>query len=105
MFIVYRQSIVSESRGLPLKNKNIHDFVQHAIFFNQMATEEKLMNDVIAESKKLIEARNYEEAAKTLKDALTHDKWKDLYGTTILSNLVYSLAMQGNIQMASHYLS
>jgi len=52
---------------------------------------------------KLLEETKYDDAIKMYEEALGFDKWKDLYGSTILSSLAYVQALKGNMVMAKHF--
>jgi hypothetical protein len=39
-----------------------------------------------------------------LSEANDLERWRDLYGGTILSNLAFATALKGNKTMAKHYL-
>ena len=73
-------------------------------FFYNVASEELQINDLIKLSKQNIEEKKFEEAINLLEEANKFDKWKEIYGGVILSNLAYSSAMKGNSTMAKHYL-
>lgn len=74
---------------------------------------------MIKEGKKCIDNGKIEDALELLNEANGLEKWKDLYGGTILSNLgitlltssfyhysiAYATAMKGNKPLAKHYLS
>lgn len=62
-----------------------------------MANEEKLLNQILSEGKKLVKSEKYEEASNMFLEAYNLDKWKEVYGTNILTNLAYTFAMKGNI--------
>jgi len=63
------------------------------------------VNDLLKAGDKLILENKYDEAIKMFEEAFGFDKWKELYGGTILSNLAYAQALKGNMVMAKHYNS
>ena len=45
------------------------------------------MNDLLKKGDKLLLENKYDEAIQMFEEAFAFDKWKELYGSTILSNL------------------
>jgi hypothetical protein len=52
-----------------------------------MTTEEHLIVQLIKEGQKFIDHSNWEEAANYFSEADNLDKWRDIYGSKIYSNL------------------
>jgi hypothetical protein len=83
---MYRGNIAQEYRGTPSR-EDVKSFLRAAIFFHQIASEEILVNDLIKEGRKCLGEGRYSDAIEILTEAHGFDKWKDLYGSTILSSL------------------
>ena len=67
----------------------MRDFLKATLFFYQIANEELLMNNLIKEGKRCIEENKLEDALQLLEEANTMNRWKDVYGSVVLSNLAY----------------
>ena len=107
VFLVYRQNIVHEIRFIfdyKSDRTQIDELLKSAMYFYTIAKEEAYLNTLIKESKAKIESKEFSTAISILEEANKFDKWKELYGSTILSNLAYTSAMQKNSVKAKHYL-
>lgn len=70
-----------------------------------MTTEEKIITQLINEGKKCLENDQWNEAIDLFSEADTLEKWRDIYGGTILSSLSLAFAQLGNHIKASHFLN
>ena len=86
MFLVYRNNFAQEYRGTPSK-QFVKDFVKSAMFFHSIAEEEIQLNDMIKEGKQCLDTGKLESAIEIFKEANSLERWKDLYGSIILSCL------------------
>jgi tetratricopeptide (TPR) repeat protein len=102
MFLLYRSSIALQYRGAPTKD-SIREFAKQALIFHQIAQEEIFVNDLLKAGDKLLLENKYDEAIKMFEEAFCFDKWKEVYGGTILTNLAYAQALKGNMVMAKHF--
>jgi len=57
------------------------------VILHGITQEEMLVNDLIKEGKRCLDEGNLEDAITLLTDANSLDKWRSLYGATILSCL------------------
>ena len=107
IFLIYRQNVAQEIRFLFDSKEDraqFDDLLKSAVFFHSIAKEEEYLTTLISESKEKIETKEFGLAITLLEEANKFDKWKELYGSTILSNLAYIQAMKGNSVLARHYL-
>jgi len=89
--LFYRQNIAQEYRGTIRKEK-LMEFVRGAEFFHTVATEEKLVIQLISEGLHYIDSKKWEEAINLLNEAESLERWRDLYGGKIYSSLAYANA-------------
>ena len=78
----------------------MREFIKTVLYFNQIAHEENLINSLIKESMQCIEDSQLEAALGMLQEANGMDKWKELYGPQVLSNLAYCYALKGNYTLS-----
>lgn len=85
------------------ERERMREFIKTVLYFNQVAHEENLINSLIKESMQCIDNSQLEEALSMLQEANSMDKWKELYGPQVLSNLSYCYALKGNFTLAKQY--
>lgn len=100
MYLIYRQNVAAELSGLPETSKELREFIKTTLFFYQIANEEILMNQLIKESTKFIAETKFSSAIELLSEANLMTRWREVYGSTILSSLAFANASQGNQVMA-----
>ena len=81
------------------------EFVRAAEFFHGVATEERLVIQLISEGLHFIESKKWEDAISLLNEAESLDRWTDLYGGKIYSSLAFANAQIGNYTKAKDYLA
>jgi hypothetical protein len=86
LFLIYRANVAQEHRSAPARDQ-IKEILKSALLYHQIANEEIFVNDLLKAGDKLLLENKFDEAIKMFEEALGFDKWKDLYGSTILSNL------------------
>lgn len=86
IFLFYKQNVAQEYRGNPSREQ-VNDFIRAAQFFHQMTNEEQLILELLKEGQKSVESKNWSEAAHYFNEADGLDKWRDIYGGKIYSNL------------------
>ena len=70
-----------------MSKENVQELVHSAVFLNQLANEENLLNELLKQGRKFMQEKDFGEAIKMLLEAYSLDKWKELYGGVILPKL------------------
>lgn len=68
------------------------EFVRAAEFYHEIATEERLVIQLISEGLHYIESKKWEEAIGLFNEAESLERWIDLYGGKIYSCLAFANA-------------
>ena len=85
---MYKGSSALEIRGYPDKPK-LKELLKSALFFYQITNEETLITQLIKEGQRCLDEKRYDEALFLYGEAMLMDKWKPLYGGSLLANLAY----------------
>jgi hypothetical protein len=59
---------------------------------------------LIKEGQRCLDQQNLDDALHLFGEAMAMDKWKPLYGSSILSSLAYIQSLKGNITLAKQYI-
>jgi outer membrane protein assembly factor BamD (BamD/ComL family) len=100
---MYRSQMTQELTGVPSKQE-IRDFIKTVLFFYQVANEEHLVDSLIQEGAKCIDEKKLDDALHLFEEALALEKWRDLYGPLILSNLAYICVQKKNYVKGKQYV-
>ena len=102
-FLMYKGSTTLELRGYPTKIK-LKELLKSAIFLYRVTNEENLINQLIKEGKSCLDENNYEDALYLFGEANQMNQWRNIYGSTIISNLAYIQTKRGNLAAARQYI-
>jgi len=91
LFLFYRHNIAQEYRGT-IRREKLMEFVRAAEFYHTIATEERLVIQLISEGLHFIESKKWEDAISLLDEAESLERWIDLYGGKIYSSLAFANA-------------
>jgi len=87
-YLMYKGNTTLEIRGYPNKLK-LKELLKSAIFLYRVTNEENLINQLIKEGKSCLNDENYDDALYLFSEANQMNQWRNLYGSTIISNLAY----------------
>ena len=67
----------------------IDQLIQTALMIETTANDATIMQKVLDEAQKLIEANNFKNAEMILRDGFTYEQWRDLYGAKLLIGVAW----------------
>ena len=82
----------------------MRDLIKTALFFYQVANEEKLADSLVKEGSRCLDEGNLNDAQDLFDQAFSLEKWRDIYGTVILANLAYICVKKKNYIMAKQHI-
>ncbi|CDW79125.1 UNKNOWN [Stylonychia lemnae] len=102
-YLMYKGSTTIELRGYPSKIK-LKELLKSAVFLYQVTNEENLINQLIKEGKQCMDDQNFNDALYLFNEANQMNQWRNLYGSTIISNLAYIQTKRGNMAAARQHI-
>jgi thioredoxin-like negative regulator of GroEL len=88
VFLIFKGNVVDMFQGLP-EDKIFDEFFNTALLLNSMATDQNIMEDVMAKVKQMITDSDLAQAEVVLADSYQLEEWRSKYGTQMMIGLAY----------------